>query len=214
MTGLHLFLAGITFGLAASAPTGPVNIMVIQRVARCGFPVGFVASLGATLADMVYATAAAFGMTALADFITGNEALLQHGGGVALILFGLVIFRSRPFVAPVEGRPPSRPGLWAGFWACFACVLLNPGTAVGFVALMSSLGDPSGNSPDPAIGPLPLLAGVLAGALLWWTALTGLVALNRDRLTPKRMAWINRGAGIALMLLGGAAFLAPWVTPA
>lgn len=214
MTDLHLFLAGVAFGLATSAPVGPVNIMVIQRVARCGFPAGFVASLGATLADLIYAALAAYGVTAVADFIAGNEFLLQHGGGIALVLFGALIFRSRPFAAPVDGQPPRRAGLLAGFGACFACTLLNPGTGIGFVALISSLGDPMSDAPHPEFGPLPLLAGVLAGALVWWTTLTGLVALNRGRLTPARMAWINRGAGLALMLLGTAAFLRPWLTTA
>ncbi len=205
MTGIHLFVAGIMFGLAASAPVGPVNIMVIQRVARCGFRTGFVASLGATLADLTYATVAALGLTVVSEFIAGHEATLQLAGGLVLVLFGVLIFRARPFAAPVDGRPPRRPGMLAGFGACFACTILNPGSAIGFLALMGGLGEPGSVPLDPDHGPLPLLAGVLAGALLWWTALSGLVALNRDRLTPKRMGWINRGAGVALMLLGAAA---------
>ncbi|MGH2342958.1 LysE family translocator [Segnochrobactraceae bacterium EtOH-i3] len=207
MTGLHLFLAGITFGLAASAPVGPVNIMVIQRVARCGFRTGFVASLGATLADVVYATIAAFGLTVVSDFITGHETTLQLVGGLVLVLFGALIFRTRPFAAPMEGRPPRHPGMLAGFGACFACTILNPASAIGFLALMGGLGDTGDASLHPEHGPLPVLAGVLVGALLWWTTLSGLVALNRDRLTPKRMSWINRGAGVALMLLGAAALV-------
>lgn len=213
MTGFHLFLAGITFGLAASAPVGPVNIMVIQRVARCGFAAGFIASLGATLADVVYATIAAFGLTAVSDFITGHEGTLQLVGGIVLILFGFLIFRARPFLAPVEGRPPSRPGLLAGFGACFACTILNPGSALGFLALMGGLGDPGDGGFGPDHGPLPLLVGVAAGALIWWTLLTGLVALNRDRLTPKRMGWINRGAGLAVMVLGVAALVRVGLVP-
>jgi cytochrome c biogenesis protein CcdA len=49
---------------------------------------------------------------------------------------------------------------------------------------------------------LLVLAGFLAGAVLWWFVLTLIISLFRSRFRPHHMQIINRVAGIIIGLLG------------
>jgi len=52
---------------------------------------------------------------------------------------------------------------------------------------------------------LTLVAGVFAGSAAWWLLLSGGVSLLRERLTPRRMRWVNRLSGTVLIAFGLAA---------
>jgi len=49
------------------------------------------------------------------------------------------------------------------------------------------------------------VAGVFAGSAAWWLLLSGGVSLLRERLTPRRMRWVNRLSGTVLIAFGLAA---------
>ena len=46
-----------------------------------------------------------------------------------------------------------------------------------------------------------VVGGVLIGALLWWLSLTMLVGYFRKKLTVRRLLYINRIAGAAIVAL-------------
>ena len=52
---LELVLKGLFVGVIASAPTGPVGVLCIQRTLRKGMKYGLVTGLGAALSDLFYA---------------------------------------------------------------------------------------------------------------------------------------------------------------
>jgi threonine/homoserine/homoserine lactone efflux protein len=43
-----------------------------------------------------------------------------------------------------------------------------------------------------------LIAGIFAGAMLWWIVLTAATSRFRDRFDDKAMLWMNRIAGFAI----------------
>jgi hypothetical protein len=47
-----------------------------------------------------------------------------------------------------------------------------------------------------------ILAGFLAGAMLWWVALTSIINLFRRNFQPRHLITINRIAGIIISALG------------
>ncbi|WP_306027165.1 LysE family translocator [Stappia sp. MMSF_3263] len=201
------FLVGLGVGLATSAPVGPINIAAIQRALRSGFLAGFCAGLGAVLADGLYASFAAFGVTAVSDFVDENSAIIQTVGGLLVIVFGIRILLSRPHL---ENDEEPSPSLVSGIATGFVMTVTNPGVVLGFLAIFGSLGK---WAPDPGdyVGAAMLVAGVLTGALSWWVMLSALVSRLRLRMNDTWLLWINRGAGAALIAFGVAIFLHQYV---
>ncbi len=194
----YLFI-GLGIGLATSAPVGPVNIAAIQATFRYGFHAGLLAGSGAVVADALYAALAAFGITAVADFVTGHEHLIQLAGGILVILFGVKVFTAHPHIDPRKeaGVPHGLHGMVSGF----LMTLTNPGVVLGFLAIFGSLGEWAPETGDFA-GAGALVAGVVAGALLWWTLLAAAVAKLRERLDDHWLERINHTAGVLLILFG------------
>ena len=196
------FLVGLGIGLMTSAPVGPVNVAAIERAARFGFLPGLIAGLGAVFADGVYAAFAAFGITAVSDFVQGHSDLIQTVGGLLLLIFGARVLAARPHMAGDELR---QSRMISSFVTGFAITLTNPGVVLGFLAIFGSLGK---WAPDPGnyTGAALLVAGVVCGALGWWVMISALGSWLRGRMTDAWLAWINRISGIALIVFGLAIF--------
>lgn len=204
---LLFFFTGIGIGIVVSAPVGPVNLMAIQRAFRHGFAYGLAAGLGAVLADALFATMAAFGITAIAQALAGHRLAIQAVGGLLLIGFGWMTVRTHPHLdTSGGGRTEIGTGLLPGMLAAFAMTVTNPGAVLGFVAIFGALGS---LTPEPGnyVGAATLVAGVAAGALGWWAGVAAVVTLLRERMNDRWLDRINLGAG-SLLLVSGVVILA------
>ncbi len=191
---IELFITGLIIGLVTSAPIGPVNVLAIRRSVHYGFLPGFTAGVGAVLADGVFATAAAFGVTAIAEFVADHELYIQTVGGGLLIIFGIVVFNSQPHL---KGASNGGTSAWHGLLVSFAMTVTNPGTILGFIAIFGSLGDLAPGEGE-YLSALMLVIGVLCGSLLWWACLSALVSKLRNSMNDNWLSAINRGAGAIL----------------
>lgn len=121
---IELFITGMIIGLVTSAPIGPVNVLAIRRAVHYGFLPGLIAGFGAVLADGVFATAAAFGVTAISEFVERHEFYIQTIGGLLLIIFGIVVFRSHPHLKGGERW-------WSNDLARYDCFFRHDGDQSG-----------------------------------------------------------------------------------
>ena len=55
-------LKGFLVGICASAPIGPIAILVVQKSLSMGHKAGFVSGLGASVVDTLYASIAIFAL--------------------------------------------------------------------------------------------------------------------------------------------------------
>ncbi|MHC5654501.1 LysE family translocator [Stappia sp.] len=193
------FFIGMAIGLATSAPVGPVNIAAVERALRHGFVPGLLAGLGAVLADGVYASFAAFGITAVSEFVEANSDIIQFVGALLLIGFGVRVLRSHPHLS--ADAPGKQTGMISAFFTCFAITITNPGVVLGFLAIFGSLGK---WAPDPGdyTGAAFMVAGVVSGALGWWVLVSATVSHLRGRMTDAWLDWMNRISGLALVAFG------------
>jgi threonine/homoserine/homoserine lactone efflux protein len=97
MEVLFDMLKGFLVGICASAPLGPVAILVIQKSLGKGHKAGFVSGLGATVADTTYAMIAIFALAIVQRFIDAHESLILLVGGAVLVLVGVSMAFTNPF---------------------------------------------------------------------------------------------------------------------
>lgn len=83
------------------------------------------------------------------------------------------------------------------FLGTFLLTISNPTTILSFAAMFAGLG----LAADPSLAAAAtVVAGVFAGSLLWWAILSGTMAIMRQRITENIKRWINRIAGIMLIV--------------
>lgn len=85
-------LNGFIIGLSASIPLGPVGLICIQKTLNGRLKNGITSGLGAASADTFFAIVAAFGISAVHNFIEAQQFYLRITGGIILIGLGLKFF--------------------------------------------------------------------------------------------------------------------------
>lgn len=205
-----LFLKSVVLGLAIAAPLGPIGALCINRTLERGFLAGVAGGLGTAIADGVYATLAAFGFATFSAILTGIDIPMRLAGGVFMLYLGWKTFQAKPRVVAATVSARDLVGTTA---ATFFLTITNPMTILSFIALFAGLGLASASGVSAA---LTVIAGVVLGSMLWWTVLSGGVALVRHRLPPAFAIWTSRVSAIILLGFGcwaiGSVLLA-WSAP-
>jgi threonine/homoserine/homoserine lactone efflux protein len=191
---LGSFLRGLAIGFAIAAAIGPIGLLCIRRTLVEGARVGLVSGLGAATADALYASIAAFGLTALSDLLVGWRRPLGVIGGCFLLVLAIRGFRSHPQAA--TDRPPR--SLASAYATTLGLTITNPATILSFAAAFLGLGLAGHDTATAAV----LVLGVFAGSGTWWILLAGITAALRPRLGPEALARIAAGSSVLIGLLG------------
>ncbi len=190
-----LFVKAFFIGAALAATVGPITILYLRRAMTEGWRSGFSTVLGAVTADAIYASIAAFGLSALSGFLISIQTPVRLIGGLFLLYIGYKTFRTLP---AEQAANVSSGGLWRSYISTFFLTLTNPMTIILFAGIFTGSGlalTAEGEGCAPA-----LVLGIGSGSLACATLLVTLGSLLRTRITPRVMLWINRGAGIAICL--------------
>ena len=194
------FLRGLLIGFSIAAPVGPIGVLCIRRTLADGRLAGLASGLGAATADAIYGSLAGFGLTLVANFLVSQQTWLRLVGGIFLLYLCVKTLLSRPAsdsapVANVRSR-----GLWSAYLSTLLLTLTNPLTILSFAAIFAGLGlaEMGGNSLSAVL----LVLGVFCGSASWWLLLSGGVSLLRGRVTPRILQWVNRLAGIVIIVFG------------
>ncbi|NMF86060.1 LysE family translocator [Nodosilinea sp. P-1105] len=174
-----------------------MGLLCIRRSLVQGPWIGLATGLGAATADGLYGGIAGLGLTTLADRLVDQAQGLQLLGGLFLIYLGLITWRAQP---ATEAAPLTRRGLLGAYGSTLVLTLTNPATILSFIAIFAGLGLARGDRPWESS--LVLVAGVFLGSALWWVCLSWGVTVFRQRLTPARLVWLNRLAGVAILAFG------------
>ena len=182
-----------------------MGILTIRRTLAHGRLSGFATGLGVATADAVYASIAAFSLTLIANILTSIEIPVRIVGGIFLIYLGVKAFSTPPAEREARAEGSSLFGMYG---SAFALTMTNPQTILAFLGIFTGSGLISTTVESSADRSLVVVLGVFAGSILWWTFLSGMVSLLRERFTPGMMRWVNRLSGtiiiaFALWALGG-----------
>jgi threonine/homoserine/homoserine lactone efflux protein len=191
-------MRGVAIGLALAIPVGPIALLCMRRTLERGFMVGFGTGLGAAVADLAYATIAAFGIGAIETVLLAYRTPLSFVGGLFLLALAWRTGFSRNHV--VREVNPSTRGMTSAFLSGLALTATNPLTVLGFVAIFAGFG--VGRGLTDAGRAVSLIIGVGAGSVLWWLALTGIIARVRHFFEPGTLNGINRAAALLIAAFG------------
>lgn len=180
--------------MTLAAAVGPITILYLRRSIAEGWLSGWVTVAGAVTADAVYASLAAFGLSAFSDFLISIEAPVRLFGGLLLLIIGFRTLRARP---PAEGARVGGAGLPGNYFSTFVLTIANPMTILLFTGLFVSSG--MVRAGDGHCAPF-LVLGVTSGSMSMATVLVTAGALLKSRVTPRMLLWLNRIAGLLICL--------------
>jgi threonine/homoserine/homoserine lactone efflux protein len=191
---LTFLLKGILIGFAMAVPVGPIGIMCIRKTLTGGHLRGMIIGLGAATADLFYGCVAAFGLTAISDVLVSQRIWIRIAGGILLLFLGIRTFRTIPADPKI---PVINSGMLRSYLTTVFLTLTNPLTIFAFIAVFAALGLGNGLSFFSAS---ILVTGVFIGSCLWFLLLSSGVTLFRKKLDLIGLRWVNRIAGILLIL--------------
>lgn len=202
---LELFLRMLIIGVAVAAPVGAMAILSIQRTLAFGWRAGVATGAGIASADALFAALAAFGVTAISEWLVSFQVPLRIIGGAGLIWLGLRALRQRARnfdeLAVEAAAPSAAPSIKHArlFISAAGLTLTNPMTIMAFGAIFAGAGLIAQASVQ---GALVVTLGVALGSLLWWLVLVTGVWMARHALKPRAMVMVNGISGIVLIGFG------------
>lgn len=197
VNAIDLALRGFLVGIVASAPMGPVGVMVVQRTFNKGRWYGFATGIGAAVSDFAYALITGLGLSFVLELIEQPSTIfyIKLAGSVLLFLFGAYTYRTKPSEPhKASGR---RGTYWHNMFTGLVITASNPLIVLLFMLLFTRCGFVIPDHPaEQAAG----YAGVFAGAIVWWLCLT--TALNKlgSRFEMNTICLFNRLLGLLVMV--------------
>jgi threonine/homoserine/homoserine lactone efflux protein len=184
-----------------AVPIGPIGVMCIRKTLTEGHSHGLIIGLGAATTDSLYGSIAAFGLTFISDAIASQHFWLRLVGGGLLLYLGIRTFRSKRKDPAI---PVNDKGLLGSYASTFLLALTNPMTFFAFVAVFAAFG--LGHKLN-FISACILVLGVFTGSFLWFLTLSFVSTLFRKKLDAGGLRWVNKIAGVLIILSGVAAFV-------
>jgi len=195
---LWWLLRGFAIGLAVAIPVGPIALLCMRRTLERGFVIGFGTGLGAAIADLFYASIAAFGISAIEEMLLEYRTALSLVGGVFLLILAARTAWGKSVTEPKIRR--SAAGAVSAFVSGFVLTATNPLTVLGFVAIFAGFGVGKGLTDINRV--LALVIGVTIGSVLWWGTLNGIIARIRHHFEQRTLHYLNLAAGVIIAAFG------------
>lgn len=194
---LDLLVKGLIVGIIASAPMGPVGVLVVRRTLMKGRLYGFFTGLGAATSDILYALITGVGMSFVMNFLEKGTSvfILKILGCVVLFLFGLHAYRTK---VNIQKSSTQKIGsLWHNALTGFLITLGNPLIVFLFIALFARFDFISETHfYEQFLG----FCMVYVGAILWWFCLTKAIKTVSQRLDVVYIELFNRILGLLVMV--------------
>ena len=197
---ITILLKGIAVGLLVAMPVGPIALLCLQRTLSQGPIYGFIFGLGVATADAIYGCIAAFWVTFISNFLVQKKFLIEFFGGLFLIILGSrIIFKEKSI------RPDNnirKTNLLNDYTSSVFITLTNPLTILIFASILAwprldiELYEISYTSA------MLLVSGIFIGSALWFTILSAMIGLFRNKFSPRYLKWINNLSGVLIILFG------------
>ena len=192
-------LKGFIIGVCASAPLGPIAILVIQTTLNKGHRAGFVTGMGACLVDTLFAVIAIFALAVAQRLMDEHRELILVIGGLIVAVLGWRMCAADPLRRLKAGKTATGISI-KDFIQSVLMGLSNPGAIFVIFALFAFFGIGPSDGSDWRVA--PTIFSVSAGAAVYWFSVTALLDHFRKRFKMRTIIWINRLAGSIIVVIG------------
>lgn len=199
-------LKGILIGLLFGMPAGAVGAMTVQRTFHYGIKAGLVTGLGSSVADCVYASVGAFGLTVVSDLLLKYSNVINILGGSLIMVMGLCMIFKRD--KGIKGAASFTGGSKL-FLSSFAVGITNPAAILTFLFAFSWFGI-TGHAGTTAS--IQLVCGVFIGTYLWWGVLSAATGILKKRTKENSFRNMNKIFSTILILFGIVVLVRNFVT--
>ena len=193
-------LKAFIVGICASAPIGPIAILVIQKSLSGGHKTGFITGLGACVVDTLYAVIAIFALAIVQEFIHTHQNIILIVGGIVVALLGVSMSFSDPFRKMKKGGG-STVSL-TDFMQALVMGISNPGAVFVILALFAFFGLADDAPHNWSV--MPIILSVSAGSVTYWFSISWMLSRFRRRFQMNTILWISRVTGALIVIIGTA----------
>lgn len=191
-------LKGFLVGICASAPLGPIAILVIQKSLSKGHKSGFISGLGATVADTCYALIAIFALAFAQRFIDEHQSFILLLGGAILLIVGASMALSNPYKK--KRRREATTVSPKDFGQAVAMAFTNPGAIFVMFTLFAFFGLAKDEPHTWKVA--PLILSVSAGSVTYWFFMSWLISRFQNLFKMRTIVWISRITGGLIVVIG------------
>lgn len=191
-------LKGFLIGICASAPIGPIAILVIQKSLSKGHKAGFITGLGACVVDTLFAVIAIFALAFAQQLLDKYEDPILIAGGIIITILGISMTKSNPFRKVKANKASSIS--FTDFLQAMFMGFSNPGAIFVIFALFAFFGIEAKSGEEWNV--IPIILSVSIGAASYWFGVTWLLSHFRKRFKMSTLIWINRVTGIIVIIIG------------
>ncbi len=195
-------LKGFLVGICASAPIGPIAILVVQKSLSKGHKAGFVSGLGASVVDTLYAFIAIFALAFAQKIIEQHQNLILLAGGLVLSAVGVSMAFSNPF-RKMKKDGKSRVST-KDFGQAVIMGLSNPMAVFVMFTLFAFFGLAKDAPHTWSVA--PILISVSLGSVTYWFSVSWLLSRFAKNFRMRTILWISRITGAIIVIIGIALF--------
>lgn len=189
-------LKGIIIGLIIGTPVGAAGAVCMSRTLQYGVRSGFVTGLGCSVADCIYASVGAFGLTAVSSFLAENDTLISLIGGCIVSAMGVMALMNKGNVITAM---KAKPGYIKMFLSSFCIGITNPAVVIISMIAFGYFKIPK----DRTIFQSAMLSlGFFVGTIIWWFILIGAIKLIKNRYGNNIGNKANKIFGVIMLILG------------
>ncbi|MBO5472101.1 MAG: LysE family transporter [Bacteroidales bacterium] len=193
---------GFLVGICASAPIGPIAILVVQKSLSKGHKAGFVSGLGASVVDTLYAFIAIFALAFAQKLIEQHQNLILLVGGLVLSVVGVSMAFSNPF-RKMKKDGKSRVST-KDFAQAVIMGLSNPMAIFVMFTLFAFFGLAKDAPQTWSVA--PILISVSLGSVTYWFSVSWLLSRFAKNFRMRTILWISRITGAIIVIIGIALF--------
>ena len=198
---LFTWCVGLITGFIVSIPVGPINVTIINEGARRGFRWGVLIGLGAVLMEMIYC---AFGFAGFSQLFENRiiRAIAELASFIVMLVLGwkYLLAKTVPDHNRLEERIEEKLHPHSAFMIGFIRVLVNPAVLLFWIAMAATFishGWVTTTWPSK----MTCVAGVGAGAFLWFLLLSYAVSRGHQKFSTKTLLRMSRVSGLFLLLV-------------
>lgn len=190
------YAQGILFGIAYIAPIGVQNLYTINTALAQPRARALRAALIITAFDMSLALACFFGIGKLLEVVPLLEKIILLVGSVMVLYIGGSLLKAQDVTLPTE-KETAKFSYWKVVASAFAIAWLNPQAILDGTMLLGafrvSMVGSAGNW---------FIGGVCTSSFLWFTGITLIVSLLKNRFQAKFLLLLNRICGVIIIAYG------------